>query len=61
MAGYTGRIDPKDLLIRGLFLLAGATAAALLMLRGLGSALPGLAIGGTLGAFAMARFGPPEA
>lgn len=55
------KFDLTDLALRALFLLAGATAAVLLMLRGLGSALPGLAIGGTIGAVAMTRFSPPEA
>ena len=55
------KFDLTDLALRALFLLAGATAAVLLMLRGLGPALPGLAIGGTIGAVAMARFSSPQA
>lgn len=51
--------DIEDLVLRGLFLLAGTIAAVLLVLKGFGPALPGLAVGGTIGAM-MARFGPPD-
>jgi hypothetical protein len=54
------QFDLQSLALRGLFLLAGAIAAVLLMLKGYGPELPGLAVGGMLGALAMARFGPNE-
>ena len=49
-----------DLALRTLIVLAGAVAALLLALKGEGQALPALAVGGTVGAFMMARFGPSE-
>jgi len=49
-----------DLALRTLIVLAGGLAAVLLALKGEGQALPALAIGGTLGAFVAARFGPSE-
>ncbi len=52
--------DLQDLVLRVLIVFAGGIAAALLILKGQGPALPALAIGGTLGACAMARFGPTE-
>jgi len=52
--------DLRDLSLRALFLLAGGIAAVLLVLEGFGPALPALALGGTLGAAAVARFGPGE-
>jgi hypothetical protein len=52
------RFDFQDMALRTLILIAGALAAALLALKGQGQALPALAVGGTLGAFVMARFGP---
>ena len=52
------KLDFRDLALRTLIVLAGAVAAALFILKGQGEALPFLAVGGTLGACAMARFGP---
>lgn len=54
------KFDLQDLALRALFLLAGGIAAALLVLKGFGPALPALALGGTLGALAVTRFGPSE-
>ncbi len=54
------RIGAQDFALRTLIVLAGAIAAALFILRGQGEALPALAVGGTIGAFAMARYGPNE-
>jgi hypothetical protein len=51
------RFDLRDLALRSLIVVAGVLAAALLVLKGQGTALPALALGGTLGACAMARFG----
>jgi len=48
----------QDLALRTLIVLAGGIAATLFILKGQGDALPALALGGTLGACAMARFGP---
>ena len=50
----------QDLALRTLIVLAGALAAALFILKGQGQALPALAVGATIGTFAMARFGPNE-
>lgn len=50
--------DLQDLALRTLIVVAGGIAAAVLALKGYGAALPALALGGTLGACAMARFGP---
>jgi hypothetical protein len=52
------KFDFKDLALCALLLVAGAIAAALFILKGQGAALPALALGGTLGAWAMARYGP---
>jgi len=49
-----------DFALRTLIVLAGALAAVVLSLKGEGQALPALAVGGTLGACVMARFGPSE-
>ena len=49
-----------DLAFRALLVVAGALAAVLLVLKGHGQALPALALGAMLGAFAMGRFGPSE-
>jgi hypothetical protein len=49
-----------DLALRTLIVLAGAVAALLLALKGEGQALPALAVGGTVGACMMARYGPSE-
>jgi hypothetical protein len=54
------RFDLQDVALRTLILVAGGLAAVLLALKGQGQALPALAVGGTLGAFVMARFGPRE-
>ncbi len=50
--------DLQDFALRSLIVLAGGIAAVLFVLKGQGAALPALAIGGTLGACVMARFGP---
>ena len=39
---------------------AGGISAVLFIMKGQGQALPALALGGTLGACVMARFGPAE-
>jgi hypothetical protein len=52
------RYDYRDFALRGLFLTAGGVAALLLALKGYGAALPGVAIGGALGAFFAARLQP---
>ncbi len=49
------KFDLQDIALRLLFVLAGAVAAVVLALKGYGAALPGLAIGGMLGAFAVSR------
>jgi len=54
------RFNLQDVALRTLILVAGGLAALLLALKGQGQALPALAVGGTLGAFVMARFGPSE-
>lgn len=54
------RFDLQDLALRTLILVAGGLAALLLALKGQGQALPALAVGGTVGACVMARFGPSE-
>ena len=54
------RFDLRDVALRTLILIAGGVAAVLLALKGQGQTLPALAIGGTLGACMMARFGPAE-
>jgi hypothetical protein len=54
------RFDLQDVALRTLILVAGGLAAVLLALKGQGQALPALAVGGTLGACVMARFGPSE-
>ena len=52
--------DLRDLALRGLIVLAGVLAAVLLVLKGQANAVPALAVGATLGAFAMGRFGASE-
>jgi hypothetical protein len=47
------RLDPLDLALRTLIVIAGAISAVLLAMKGQALALPALAIGATLGAFAM--------
>jgi hypothetical protein len=54
------KIDPKDLSLRALIVVAGTVAAALLVLKGQAQAVPALALGATLGAFMMGQFGPSE-
>ena len=49
-----------DFALRALIVVAGGLAALVLSLKGQGQALPALALGGTLGACMMARFGPSE-
>jgi hypothetical protein len=49
-----------DLALRALVVVAGTLAAVLLFLKGQAQALPALAVGATLGAFVMGRFGPSE-
>jgi len=50
--------DLQDLALRTLILIAGGISAALFVMKGQGQALPALALGGTVGAWFMARFGP---
>lgn len=52
--------DLQDLALRTLILIAGGISAALFILKGDAQALPALALGGTLGACFMARFGTTE-
>lgn len=59
-ATHIMRFDLQDVALRTLILIAGGLAALLLALKGQGAALPALAVGGTLGACVMARFGPGE-
>lgn len=54
------RFDAQDLALRTLIVVAGALAATWFALNGEAQALPGLAIGGTLGAVFMARMGATE-
>ncbi len=52
--------DWQGLAIRALLVAAGGIAAVLLVLKGQGPAVPALAIGATLGAVVMGRFGAME-
>lgn len=52
--------DYRDFALRALFLLAGGVAATLLALKGYGTALPAVAVGGALGAFFASRVQPTE-
>ncbi|HUP45046.1 MAG TPA: hypothetical protein VM779_05995 [Thermoanaerobaculia bacterium] len=52
--------DLQDVTLRVLIFAAGGLAAVLLALKGEADALPALALGGTLGAFVMARFSATE-
>ena len=52
--------DLKDWALRALIVLCGGVAAALLVLRGEAQALAPLAVGVTLGAAMMGRFGAGE-
>jgi hypothetical protein len=54
------KFDLRDIALRTLIFVAGGLAALVLALKGQGQALPALAVGGTLGACMMARFGPTE-
>jgi len=54
------RYDYRDFALRALFLTAGGVAALLLAMKGYGAALPAVALGGALGAFAATRFKPSE-
>ena len=54
------KYDYRDYALRVLFLAAGGVAAVVLALKGHGEALPGVALGGALGAFFAARVGPRE-
>jgi hypothetical protein len=47
----------QDLALRALIVVAGVVAALLLSLKGQASALPALALGATLGAVFVGRFG----
>jgi hypothetical protein len=47
------RLDLQDLALRTLIVIAGALSAVLLALKGQVQAVPALAVGATLGAFAM--------
>jgi hypothetical protein len=49
--------DFQGFALRTLIVLAGGIAAALFILKGQSSALPALALGATLGVFAMTRYG----
>src|SRR5262249_154374 len=53
-------LDLKDYALPALILICGGVAAALLALRGQAQALAPLALGATLGAAMMARFGATE-
>lgn len=54
------KFDLQDLTLRTLIVVAGGLAAVLLALKGNGEAIPALAVGGTLGAFFMARLTATE-
>jgi hypothetical protein len=54
------RLDSQDYAIRTLFLVAGGLAALLLALKGHGEALPGVALGGAIGAFFAAKAQPQQ-
>jgi hypothetical protein len=54
------KYDLIDFALRALIVVSGGVAAVLLSLKGNVQALPALALGGTLGACMMARFGPSE-
>lgn len=47
--------DLRDFALRALILVCGGVAAVLLAMKGYASALPGVAIGGALGAFFASR------
>lgn len=54
------KLDLQDLALRALIVVAGGVSAVLLALKGQAQTLPALALGATLGAFFMARFGTSE-
>ena len=54
------RHDYRDLALRSLLLTAGGIAALLLAMKGYGTALPAVALGGALGAFFASRTDPTE-
>lgn len=54
------KFDLRDLSLHALILVAGVLSALLLALKGHAQALPPLAVGAMLGAFAMARIGQTE-
>ena len=49
------KYDYRDFALRAVFLSAGGVAALLLALKGYGTALPAVALGGALGAFIVSR------
>ncbi len=52
--------DLQDFALRALIVAAGLVAAVLFALKGQAQALPALAVGGTLGALVMRRYGTTE-
>jgi hypothetical protein len=56
----TRKLDLQDMALRTLIVIAGGLSAVLLALKGQAQALPALAIGATLGAFFMSRFGTSQ-
>jgi hypothetical protein len=54
------KFDVRDLALCVLIVAAGAIAGLLLALKGQAQALPALAIGGTLGAVVIRRYGTTE-
>jgi hypothetical protein len=54
------KFDVQDLALRVLIVIAGSVAAILFVMKGQAQALPALAVGATLGAFLMRRYGPSE-
>jgi hypothetical protein len=52
-AGQLRGFVMQDFALRGLIMVAGIVSAALLILKGQAQAVPALALGATLGAFAM--------
>ena len=54
------KYDYRDFALRAVFLAAGGVAALLLALKGYGTALPAVALGGALGAFIVNPLPHPE-
>ena len=54
------KLTLQDYALRALLVVAGGLAAVMLTLKGHAEALPALALGATLGAVFMGRFGPSE-